>query len=300
MAGMMAVVTVWGQVSTVDDVEEFLGADEWSMSKFLVAAVTVVIAVVVARLVRRGVEWALLRFTHVSAPTARSIARISSWAVILIGVVEALWIIGINVGPGVMILLVIAVIMFFAGRGVMANFSAGLVLQGSAMFDVGDQVATAAGTGTIQSVAGRTVVIKTPEGEEIHVPNKVMIEYPIKNLTRHGSRLSSIVVGLAHGTDLERAKAALLSATAECVEAHTEPPPEALITEFADSSINIEVRFWHAPTILKELRAIDAVAESIATTLSAHGIVIASPQRTLSWADNPTDAAIRTHIDSSD
>ena len=196
-----------------------------------------------------------------------------------------------------MILLVVAVIMFFAGRGVMANFSAGLVLQGSAMFDVGDQVATPAGTGTVQSVAGRTVVIKTPDGEEIHIPNKTMIASPIRNLTRQGSRLSSIVVGVAYGTDPQFAKTVLVDAAARCDEVHAEPPPEALISEFSDSSIDIQIRFWHAPTVLEQLRAVDAVAGSITSAFAAHRITIAFPQRTLSWAEIPTDASTLDNMD---
>lgn len=222
---MLRNVGLWGQAVTVDGVEESFGADQWTIANFVWAALILVVAVLVAHLVRRGVQWVLLRYTSLPTSTVRAIARITGWAIILIGVVEALWVIGIDLGPGVMILLVIIVIMFFAGRGVMANFSAGLVLQGSAMFDVGDQVATPAGTGTVQSVAGRTVVIKTPDGEEIHIPNKTMIESPVTNLTRHGSRVSSVVVGVAYGTDPQLAKTVLIDAAARCGEVHTEPPP---------------------------------------------------------------------------
>jgi len=290
-------VGLWGQAVTVDDVEEFFGADQWTIATFVWATLILVVAVLIARPVRRGVQWVLLRYTSLPTPTVRAITRIVGWAIILIGIVEALWVIGIDIGPGVMILLVVAVIMFFAGRGVMANFSAGLVLQGSAMFDVGDQVATPAGTGTVQSVAGRTVVIKTPDGVEIHIPNKTMIESPITNLTRQGSRLSSIVVGVAYGTDPQLAKTVLIDAAARCDEVHAEPPPEALISEFSDSSIDIQIRFWHAPTILDQLRAVDAVAGSITSAFAAHGITIAFPQRTLSWAEIPTDASTLDNMD---
>ncbi len=69
---------------------------------------------------------------------------------------------------------------------------------------------------------------------------------------------------------------------------------EAQITEFGDNAINLQVRFWHAPAIIEELRAIDTVAESIDSTLAEHGIVIAFPQRTLWWGSNPTDEPTQT------
>lgn len=73
--------------------------------------------------------------------------------------------------------------------------------------------------------------------------------------------------------------------------------PEALISEFSDSSIDIQIRFWHAPAILDQLRTVDAVAVSIASAFEAHGIAFAHPQRALSWADIPTDASTLDTID---
>jgi small-conductance mechanosensitive channel len=67
-----------------------------------------------------------------------------------------------------------------------------------------------------------------------------------------------------------------------------------VITEFGDNAINIQIRFWHAPSVIEELRAIDTVAESIDSTLAEHGIVIAFPQRTLWWGTNPTDEPTQT------
>jgi small conductance mechanosensitive channel len=290
------------QAPTVDDVEDFFGADYWSLSDFVWAAIVIVVAVVVSHLVVRLVRRALRRFTQLTEESSKAIARGLGWMIVLIGIVYALSIIGIDLVPAVMVILVLAVIMFFAGRGIMANFSAGLVLRGSPMFAVGDELVTPAGTGKVQTVGERTVVIETVDGKTIEIPNHIMIGYPITNLTKMGARLSTVDVGVAYGTDLRAAKTLLVQAADDCSVVHADPPTEAVITEFGDHAINLQVRFWHAPAIIEELRAIDTVAESIDSTLAEHGIVIAFPQRTLWWGTNPTDEPTLTqnptaHID---
>ena len=75
------------------------------------------------------------------------IARAAGWVVILIGVIYALVILNVDMGPALMVILILAVVLFFAGQIVMQNFAAGLVLQGSPMFAVGDQIVTSAGRG---------------------------------------------------------------------------------------------------------------------------------------------------------
>lgn len=291
---MSLIASVWAQTPTVDDVEEFVGADEWMLRDFVWAAITIVVAVVVARLVVSLVRRALRRFTELTEEASTAIARALGWMIVLIGIVYALSIIGIELGPAVMVILVFAVIMFFAGRGLMANFSAGLVLRGSPMFTVGDELVTPAGTGKVQTVGERTVVIETIDGTTIDIPNHIMIEYPITNLTKMGARLSTLNVGVVYGTDLRTAKTLLVKATDDCDVVHSYPPPEAMITEFGDNAINLQIRFWHASAIIEELRAIDTVAESIDSTLAEHGIVIALPQRTLWWGSNPTNEPTHT------
>lgn len=277
------------QVPTVDDVEDFFGADQWTPSDFVWATIVIVVAVVVSRVVISLVRRALRRITQLTEESSKAIARGMGWLIVLIGIVYALSIIGIDLVPAVMVILVLAVIMFFAGRGIMANFSAGLVLRGSPMFTIGDELVTPAGTGKVQTVGERTVVIETVDGKIIEIPNHIMIEYPITNLTKMGARLSTVDVGVAYGTDLRAAKTLLFQASDDCAVVHADPPPEAVITEFGDHAINLQVRFWHAPAIIEELRAIDTVAESIDSTLAEHGIVIAFPQHTLWWGTNPTD-----------
>ena len=202
-----------------------------------------------------------------------------------VGAIYAVVLLGIDIGPALLIILAIAVVVFFAGRRLMDNFSSGLVLQSAPMFAAGDQIVTESGTGTVLEITGRTVVIETIDGENIHIPNKMVIDNPVVNLTDLGNRRSMLKVGVAYGTDLDHAKRVLEDAAASCELAHPEPAPEALVSAFGDNAVEFHLLFWHDPLVLDQYRAVDDVARTVARALTQEGIVIAFPQRTLWWGD---------------
>jgi small-conductance mechanosensitive channel len=281
------------QIGTPSDLGQFVDTKEITVWDFVWAIVIIALSLLIAALTRRLVGRVLRKFPDIPQNYRLVIASASGWFVIVVGIIYALGVLGVNLGPALIGLLLVAGVAFFAGRGILENFSAGLVLQGTTMFVVGDQIETTAGTGTVLEITGRTLTIRTVDGKELNVPNTTVVNEPLTNLTKEGQRRSSLEVGVAYGTDLEEAKAALQTAAAGCELVITEPEPEALVSEFGNNAVEFELRFWHEPTIIEERRAVDAVARAVARELAEHDIQIAFPQRTLWWGEGqePSDRA---------
>jgi small conductance mechanosensitive channel len=237
------------------------------------------IAAVVRQLVRR----ALRPLTGIPESYRRLIAKASGWFVVGLGIIWALVLLGVDLGPAVIGLLILAAIAFFAGRGLLENFAAGLVLQSATMFAVGDQIETVAGAGTVLEITGRTVVILTPDGEQVHVPNTTVVKDPVTNLTKVGRRRSTVAVGVAYGSDLEQARDVALATTRSCELVVANPEPDVIVTQFTDDAIELSCRFWHNPTILGARQAVDEVSRAVYVALREHDIEFAFPQRTLWW-----------------
>lgn len=288
---MARYMTLWQQIPSTDELEEFVGIDDLTLAEFIASIVIIIVAIVLSRLVRRLVRWALNRLPQVTEPIAAIAGRAAGWLVILLGIVYSLVVLGIDMVPALMVLIIVGLVTFFAGKGLMENFATGLVLQGAPMFAAGDEIVTEAGTGRVIEITGRTVQISTPDGELLHVPNRLVIQDAVINLTAPGIRRSSLIVGVAYGTDLDRAKQAIVDGAERCSTTLRRPPPEALFTEFGDSSVDFQLLFWHEPTILEQLRAIDNVGRSITTVFAERGIVIAFPQRTLWWGEAASDSS---------
>lgn len=285
-------MNILAQVPNADQLESFVNADELTVWDFVWAALVVVAAFLLARIARRLLRRLLHHSQQLSDEAVDVIARAAGWAIVFIGIIYAVMLLGIDVAPALLIVLSIAVIVFLAGRRLMDNFSAGLVLQGTPMFAAGDQITTESGTGIVQEVTGRTVVIETIDGEHLHIPNKTVIDNPVVNLTDLGSRRSTLNIGVAYGTDLDHAKQVLEEVAAACELTRPEPPPEALVFEFGDNAIQFQLLFWHDPQVLDGYRAVDSVARAVARSLARQGIVIAFPQRTLWWGDPDRRAEI--------
>ncbi len=281
------------QIGIPGDLDQVVDTKAITVWDFVWAVVIIALSFLIAALTRRLVGRLLRKFPDIPQNYKLLMASASGWFVIVVGIIYALGVLGVDLGPVLIGLLLVAGVAFFAGRGILENFSAGLVLQGTTMFVVGDQIETAVGTGTVLEITGRTLTIRTVDGKELNVPNTTVVNEPLTNLTKEGQRRSSLEVGVAYGTDLEEAKAALQTAAAGCELVITEPEPEALVSAFGDNAIEFELRFWHEPTIIEERRAVDAVARAVALELAEHDIEIAFPQRTLWWGEGqePSDRA---------
>ncbi len=281
------------QIGIPGDLDQVVDTKAITVWDFVWAVVIIALSFLIAALTRRLVGRLLRKFPDIPQNYKLLMASATGWFVIVVGIIYALGVLGVDLGPALIGLLLVAGVAFFAGRGILENFSAGLVLQGTTMFVVGDQIETAVGTGTVLEITGRTLTIRTVDGKELNVPNTTVVNEPLTNLTKEGQRRSSLEVGVAYGTDLEEAKAALQTAAAGCELVITEPEPEALVGAFGDNAIEFELRFWHEPTIIEERRAVDAVARAVALELAEHDIEIAFPQRTLWWGEGqePSDRA---------
>ncbi|GMQ84879.1 MAG: hypothetical protein BMS9Abin07_0444 [Acidimicrobiia bacterium] len=273
------------QVGIPSDLDQVVDVQAITVWDFVWAVVIVALSFLFAALIRRLVGRVLRRLPDLPRNYKLLIARASGWFIIVIGIVYALVVLGVELGPALIGLLLVAAVAFFAGRGVLENFSAGLVLQGTPMFVVGDQIETGEGTGTVLEITGRTLTIQTVDGKELNIPNTTIVNGALTNLTKEGQRRSTLEVGVAYGTDLELAKVALQTAAAGCELVITEPEPEAIVTEFGDNAIEFKLRFWHKPTITDEGRAVDAVARAVVLELAVRDIEIPFPQRTLWWGE---------------
>lgn len=267
----------------VDDVS--LGDVVVALSVFAASLVlAVLVRVLLVRLVDRGDS-----DRHVG----RVLGRFLSIVVVAVGIVYALGVAGVRVGPLVGALGLGGIAVAFAAQDILENFIAGVLLQVRRPFRVGDQIASEDYEGTVDDVNLRTVKLTTYDGLTVYLPNASVLRAPIVNYTRTPSSRTSLTVGVAYDTDLETARRVLLEACHEAEGVQQDPPPEVWVEEFGDSSINIAVRYWHASDIGSRWRARNAAAVTIKSHLDRAGITIPFPQRTLWFGPGRTTLQVQ-------
>lgn len=251
--------------------------------ELILAAVVVVIAAILGRWLRRRVRSQLQQYEGLDENLPRLLGRAAGWMVVMLGVLLALSVLGFDIGGVVLILLFALLLLALAGKGILENFAAGMLIQIRAPFHVGDRIEAKGYTGIVEKINGHAVVIETDDHRTVHVPNKEVIADPIVSFTDMPIRRSEVEVGIAYDTDLPTARALLVEATARVDGVLNEKEPRAFVREFADSSIGITVHFWHNDGQRIEVRG--RVAEALKVALDGAGIEIPFPQRVVTYED---------------
>jgi small-conductance mechanosensitive channel len=250
------------------------------------AAIAVLIAgVLLARLARRSIR-ALGDRTELGSPQLFTLAsRIAFYSIVFYSLGAALGFLGFEVIPLLSMLGLATVVLVLGLRPFFENFAAGITLQTRRPFDPGDQVLLGEHEGTVRDVNARTVVVESMGGELVHIPNRMVLDEPIVNYTAVATRRSILEVGLAYGSDLERAEEVLRTAVQATAGVVANPPVQVFVHTFDNSTINAAVWFWHEPQIPTAWSVRHQAAVDLKRALDEAGITIAFPQRVLWWGE---------------
>lgn len=139
----------------------------------------------------------------------------------------------------------------------------------------------------IVRMGARATVARTRDEEELIIPNSILVQSTVKNLTLTDPvfRLRTRV-GVSYRSDMHRVEEVLLSA-AESVEGrHEGRDPLVYLLEFGDSSVVWEVSLWAAdPWLAPATRS--NLNKGIWWALADAGITIAYPQLDVHFDDGP-------------
>ncbi|MGA9275982.1 mechanosensitive ion channel family protein [Ilumatobacter sp.] len=254
------------------------GLTAWSWAT---AGITLVVAILLSQLLKYLVERGLRR--RMDGALALLLARLSSYVVLIVGLIYTLEALGVALGPLLGALGIFGIALAFAIKDILENFVAGILLQLKRPFTYGDQVSINDHEGTVRTIDSRLVTIDTPDGESIMIPSATVITADINNYTTLGGRRTTVPVGVAYGTDLAAARAVLDRAVREVAEVREVPEPEVLFTGFGESSVDFVVRYWHEASIATFWNTRSSVGLAIDVALADAEIVIPFPQRTLHW-----------------
>ena len=192
---------------------------------------------------------------------------------------------------------VIGIALGFAFQDMAANLISGLVLAIKKPFVAGQVIQYGTEIGKVLQIDLRDTKIQRFTGEVIILPNRKLLENELTNVTEGVKRRIDIEVGVAYGTDLERAQEVACEAVAaiEDVVVDEKHKTIALFRKFGASSIDMELRFWidYADDPVAFLRARSEAIKAIKRGFDEAGIRIPFPIRTLDVPTETLDAVRR-------
>jgi potassium efflux system protein len=162
-----------------------------------------------------------------------------------------------------------------------ANFVCGILLLFERPIRVGDIVTLGDTTGTVIRIRSRATTVRNWDRQEVVIPNKELITGRIINWTLTDSiNRIAIQVGIAYGSDTNRAGELLRQIAQENENVLDDPKPVVTFEEFGDSSLTFMLRAFLAQ-VEDRLSTIHALHTRIKQRFEEEGIEIAFPQRDL-------------------
>ena len=166
-------------------------------------------------------------------------------------------------------------------QGSLSNFAGGILILIFKPFKVGDFISAQGSEGTVKQITVFNTKLLTFGNQEVIIPNGNLSNDKITNYSSEGVRRENLVIGISYDSSIQKAKDLILELCAADENIMTEEGKEAMVvvTELADSSVNLAVRYWTTsetfwPTKFKMI-------ENIKAAFDREGIEIPFPHRVM-------------------
>ena len=149
-------------------------------------------------------------------------------------------------------------------------------------FHIGDRIKVETVDGTVETIGLRSTIVRSLDGHQVSIPNKLMGNAIITNVTRRPTIKSEMNFGLTYDTPAEKVK----RATVLLEEIFRASPKTAdlLISfnKFADSALNIfVVHVWSGTDAKQHLAEMQELNLQIKQRFDAEKIEFAFPSQTV-------------------
>lgn len=216
------------------------------------------------------------------------LGRLAQWSIILIGLFISLSIVipTLRAGDLVQLLGISGVAIGFAFRDILQNFLAGILILLTEPFQLEDQIVFKNFEGMVENIETRATTIRTYDGRRIVIPNSELFTNSVTVNTAFDNRRLEYDVGIGYGDDIGEAKRLILEAIHETEGVLSNPAPDAIVVDLAESTVNIRARWWVQPPRRAEVLDLqDKVLTAIKNKLVTNGIDLPFPTQQILFHD---------------
>lgn len=226
-----------------------------------------------------------------------AVTSLSRYILIVVGAIAVFGAIGIGWDKVQWLVAAMTVGLGFGLQEIFANFVSGLIILFERPIRIGDIVTVGDVTGNVTQIRMRATTITDWDRRELIVPNKEFITGNLINwtLSNSTSRIN-IPVGVAYGSDTERAREIMLSLANKSELVLQDPPPFTVFRAFGDNALDLAL-YVYLPNRDVLWDALNELTTGIDAAFKEAGITIAFPQRDIHF---DTDQPLRIQMEHPD
>ncbi len=255
-----------------------IGDTNVTVASVLTVLVIVIATVWGARIARRTSRRVMHGRGITDQGTIGSISSLVNYIVLFTGFAIAMRTIGIDLDALFAAGAIFAIALGFALQGIVQNFVAGVILLTERNVRPADVLEIEGLIVRVAELGLRSTIVRTRDGEDLIVPNSILIQDTVKNYTLRDStfRLRT-EVGVNYDSDMQLVRQVLEEIANEPQWNLPDVEPQVLLLGFGDNAVLFEVAVWMADPWLAR-QAHSDLNEAIWWKLKERGIVIAFPQ----------------------
>ncbi|MGB5813048.1 MAG: mechanosensitive ion channel domain-containing protein, partial [Polyangiales bacterium] len=233
-------------------------------------------------------------FRRLNAGERYAYSTLIKYAIAMTGLALALGAVGIGWSNVQWLVAAVGVGLGFGLQEIFANFISGLIILFERPIRVGDTVTVGQVSGQVTKIRTRATWITGFDRRELVVPNKEFVTQQLINWSLSDNVLRiEIAVGIAYGSDTEKAVEVLHRVAKEDPDVLKDPSPQVLFLGFGDSSLSFELRVF-LPDVRNYILTKHRLHMEVDAAFREAGLEIAFPQRDLhlrstpaGWKSNP-------------
>ncbi len=267
-------------IDALESVSFHVGKQKLDLWMLLQGLVTVVATVFLALWASSVVERKLHAAEGLDGNLRVVFVRISKALMLLLAVLIALPMVGIDLTTLSVFGGALGVGLGFGLQKIASNYVSGFIILLDRSIRIGNVITVGTDRGEVIKITTRYTVLRGLTGVEAIVPNEVLVGSVVLNESYTDPKVRvALPVQVAYASNVERAMEILVEVARQQPRVLAEPPPLAFCLAFADSGINLELGFWIADPQegIGLLRS--TINLEILRRFRAEGIEIPYPQR---------------------
>ncbi len=271
-------------VNLLDAMAIPVGNFRLSLLLVLKGIITLALLVWLANTLSRLTEQKLQNFMPLTPAMQVLAGKLVRITLLTLAIVIALGSIGIDLTAFAVFSGAIGVGVGFGLQKVVSNLVSGVILLLDRSIKPGDVIEIDHTYGWVSTLNARYVSVRTRDGKEYLIPNEDLITQRVTNWSYSNDLIRLHVgVGISYQSDPHEAIRLALEAARDVPRVLTEPAPVCLLTEFGDSSIDLELRFWIRDPTNGTANVRSAVMLNIWDLFQQNGVEIPFPQRDVTF-----------------
>jgi small-conductance mechanosensitive channel len=256
------------------------GPQRVTLRHALEGTVVVLGSLLIALWLGRLIEARLLRADGLQIHLRVMFAKLAQALLVFLAILVALPAVGMDLTVLSVFGGAVGVGLGFGLQKIASNYVSGFIILMDRSVSIGDVIKVGNHSGELVKMTARYVVVRNSDGAEILIPNEELVTSPVVNHSYSDPRVRVTVrFKIGYRSDLELALHLMSEAGAAHPGVLRDPRPDALVRQFADNGISLELGVWVSDPRTGNAQLRSNLYRAVWDAFRSHGIELSASQR---------------------